>query len=97
MTKKVIKETVEKIERYCDDCGSPAGHYCCLCGKDLCGHFQNKCAIQKEDDGGDYPDYCCKECWKIGETYRSKIDELNAEIWRLEEEWEKKAKENKKK
>lgn len=87
---RIVKEKIE--ERFCDECGKPASHQCHFCYKDLCGYMSNKCAVQDDNDDSDDPDYYCKKCWKIGEPYREKIDELHIEEWRLEEVWEKEAK-----
>lgn len=85
------------IHKYCDDCGveikiglACSAAKCAYCGKDLC----NKCVAHEDESWNDYRGTLwCKQCWKIGEEYRPKIDELQAEIERLYEEWQTKCKE----
>ena len=91
-TKKVITEVVE---RYCDECGKSASHQCHFCFKDLCGWMANKCAVKDDRGDEEYPDYYCKKCWDIGKKFRDKISKLQEKEWKLEEEWEKEAKNGK--
>lgn len=95
--KKEIKTTKEvtKYEFYCDDCGTKENNsssvYICKCH--LCGkHICNKCIGHTDDSIGDYPDYYCKECWSIGESYKEQIQNHEDEIDRLYDEWHAKCK-----
>jgi hypothetical protein len=95
----IKKETIiqEKIinHKFCDDCGSEieigmacSVARCEICGKDLC----NKCLGHEDHSDGDYRTVYCKNCWTIGESYRTKIEYLENEIEKLYDEWHKKCK-----
>jgi hypothetical protein len=67
---RAIKETY----RTCDLCdsGDMTERACSICHRDLC----KSCRVFDDRDDGDYPDLYCSQCWKIGETYRERIEEL---------------------
>lgn len=85
-----ITEVKTIYQKFCDECGTEIQYRisCLYCKKDLC----NKCVGHIHDDGGDYPDYYCKSCWNIGQPYRNKINELELQIYSLNDEWIKKCK-----
>jgi hypothetical protein len=96
-TKKLKTQLVTEKHRYCDDCGEKINEsvyhsriHCNICKKDLC----SKCIGHKENDGSDYTDYFCKDCWSTGEPYRKKIQEHEDAIDKLNEEWESKCRLN---
>ena len=87
----------KETEWYCDICKNIindrySSYNCKCCNKDLC----NRCSIYDDRDMGDYPDRYCKSCWKVGEPFRKKIEEIKNGVYkeesRLEEEWFQKAK-----
>ena len=93
MVYKVTKITKEVDERhkFCDICGDEISiglacsvARCMYCGKDLCeehiGH--------EEDTYSDYRTVYCKNCWKLGESYRPRIEELQNEITFLYKKWQ---------
>ena len=89
--KSVVKEIIKK-SYYCDDCGEKISEdyrkpYCQICEKDLC----HKCIGQTEYEG-DFAFYYCKDCWTIGESYRSEIKMHEDKIDDLIDEWHSKCK-----
>lgn len=88
-TEVVIKEET-RSRIYCDLCGEELTHkaHCVICKRDLCPN----CVGYELDDGSDYSDYWCKDCWKIGAPYREKIKLLENEIEQLYCDWEKSCK-----
>lgn len=85
-----------KTEWYCDVCGNIDANYRCkCCSKDMCYH----CSISDDREMGDRPDQYCKSCWKIGEPFRQKINDIKEEAYKKEEEldnlWFKTARETK--
>lgn len=70
----------------CDLCGNECkgSHLskCVICGRDAC----KNCRVVydgywNDSDSGDYPDYCCKRCWDIGEPFREKYQSSNENHW----------------
>jgi hypothetical protein len=87
---KVMKEYTER-QKFCDCCNEVITYNlrkCVICNKDLCP----KCVEHEENDGGDYYDYYCKNCWTIGEHYRERIEHLEDKIEELSKEWHSKCK-----
>ena len=88
---KTTKTHKVKIHhKYCDICGieiknnmSYENVICETCGKDLC----NTCVDHEVNTKSDYREVYCKECWDIGTKYRKDIDEHEAQIEKLENEW----------
>ena len=74
---------------FCDICGKKVGAACgrCrICGRDICGlHTYTK------DNGSDYPDTYCTECWEIGEPRRKRMDDLEEEIEDELDQWHREA------
>lgn len=80
-------------EEFCDFCNTKIKYqyqkkHCCICKSVVCF----TCAIATDYDhleadyfSGDYPDFYCPTCWKIGKPYRIKILELRDEANTLEE------------
>lgn len=95
ITQKIVNETIKT--RYCDDCGDKitpreySSTHCYYCMKDIC----KKC-VGHEEDVGDYYNIFCKHCWEFGNEYRLKIEQLENEIEKLQDEWQSKCKNNKK-
>lgn len=94
---KTIKETTIKY-KYCDVCGTQIKSEmacsvarCQMCGKDLC----EKCIGKEINTMCDYREVYCKSCWDIGEEYRNKINQLENEIDKLNDEWLEKCKSKK--
>lgn len=92
---KVMKEVPEP-HRYCDICDNEitirlacSTARCTYCRKDLC----ENCIGNEEETPGDYRVVYCKNCWKLGEGYRPRIEELQTRIERLYKEWQDKCKE----
>ena len=90
---KEIKTQQEVFEycKYCDVCGAEITHSlacmnatCSYCRKDLC----EECIGHEEGTGGDYRMVWCNECWQIGSEYRPKIEELEAKVHQLYQEWQ---------
>jgi superfamily II helicase len=86
--KKVKKEIIEH-HKYCDDCGKEIKYgmacskaSCEYCGKDLC----EDCVDYEASTMGDYREVYCTKCNGIRLRYKPKIDELENEIERLENE-----------
>ncbi len=99
----IVKREIEDeiIEKYCDICGKkiPIGLACgkatCeYCERDLC----NDCIGHEDETGCDYRIVYCRECWDIGKEYRPKIaaliDEMDAKIQELYQQWQDKCKLN---
>ena len=99
-TKQTTKEiTIHTFN--CDWCGerlkidiyhpTPCG----ICSRYGCSEHKKKWI----DLNGisDYPDYVCHDCQKFRNLYIDKIDELDREMERLEDEWRRKAKNEAKK
>ena len=86
MIKKIIqKRSVEVIEKYCDVCKNKSEKLkrCCMCNIDLCF----ACISQEVNDGGDYSDYYCNNCWDNGKLFRDKIKVYETEIDLLQTSW----------
>ena len=82
--KSIIETTTSEI--YCDICKTQIKsryHVCVICQKDIC----EKCVGHEDDTIGDYSNYYCKTCWQIGEPFRNKINQLNLDIDKLNDEW----------
>lgn len=84
------QQTVKKIKRFCDLCGKELTETlacsrikCSICGKDLC----NSCVGHEEETYGDYRLGYCKRCWELGEPYRVRIEILERQIQKLNNEW----------
>ena len=96
----MIKETKSQQEVitqrvYCDVCGAEI-RCRLLCMKATCEYCKNdlceKCIGHEEETGGDYREVWCTACWQIGSVYRPKINELEAEVYRLYEAWQSRCK-----
>ena len=73
----------------CDICGKKVGaacRQCRICGRDVCGLH-----IYEAENGSDYPDVYCTECWEIGETRRKRMDDLEEEIEDELDQWHREA------
>lgn len=91
----MIKETKAQTEvveqhKFCDVCGTEiriglaCATACCECCRaDLC----EDCIAHEESDYGDSRIVWCRVCWEIGESYRTRIKNLEDEIEDLYEEW----------
>lgn len=98
--KKVIKE-IEENQILCDFCGkevdySYSGHQGCeICGRDGCHKHLH---IDNNKWASDFYDAYCHPCWKIGEPFRERLEELEADYYEkrgeLNSEWKRLAKEN---
>lgn len=83
---KEQREVITKIVFTCDFCNEQlkfGRNVCAMCGKDIC----EKCIGKTEDELGDYPTHYCKSCWEKGKPYKEKIQKLQEEIDKLEDEW----------
>lgn len=100
-TEEKTRTVTEKIHKvYCDECGGSVtdrhhynhGRRCERCNCDVC----SKCSVELFDSS-DYSTIYCNSCWnmKYNEelTYEQKIKELESEIDRIYEQWDKKCKE----
>jgi len=80
-----ITQIVNKIDYFCDMCslegkekklaspGSYGEYYSCyMCDKDICRDH----LVHDTRDIGDYPTQYCTYCWKVGEKYRKKMEEI---------------------
>lgn len=88
--KNVIMKEVPEYQKFCDGCGiliqigmACSKAKCEYCGKDLC----EKCIGHEAPTFGDHREVYCKSCWSIGDKYRDKIAELEAQIESLYGEW----------
>lgn len=90
---KEIKTHEEVItqHKYCDICGAEIKHRlacmdatCEYCRKDLC----EKCIGYEEGTDGDYREVWCDVCWQMGSEYRPEIEECEAKIHQLYQEWQ---------
>ena len=86
---KYLKEAIER-HKFCDCCLKEImiGLACSVakceyCKKDLC----ENCIGHEDNSGGDYRIVYCKQCWEIGEKYRSEIKQLDNKIEALYEQW----------
>jgi len=91
---KILKEASE-THKFCDVCGKEINMglacsvaKCMYCGIDLC----ETCVGHEDETPGDYREVYCKKCWDLGEQYRPIIEELNAKIEALYNEWRSKCK-----
>ena len=76
---------------------------CTICGRVSCGKHNKNFRILNYDDGDyfdddyfdddDFHEYCCHECWEIGEPFREAIASYKETIEILRKDWHKKAKE----
>ena len=89
-TIKVIKKVNER-HKFCDVCEieldmnlACCSAKCMYCGKDLC----EKHIGHEEGTPGDYRAVYCENCWKLGGSYRPRIEELNIRISQLYKEWQ---------
>jgi hypothetical protein len=97
MIKKSIRTETKQVEVYeytCDLCGkeakqqnySAALQECEVCGKQICRPCRiGTDSLSSRYVSGDYPYYrVCIKCWKIGEPYRERMNEVcdNAKIER---------------
>jgi hypothetical protein len=89
--KEIVEQKVEKITYTCDFCAKKIGgedwpwrHECHICGRYACSAHG-----QYGDEPGDYPNFYCNECWKIGEDYRKTMKEIEDKMYEKIEECEK--------
>lgn len=85
----VTKEVMER-HKFCGVCDIeiPIGLACSatrcqICQEDIC----ENCIGTEKESAGEYRQVWCKNCWTIGEKYRPKIKELDAEIKKLYDAW----------
>jgi hypothetical protein len=90
-----IQQNVTTRHRYCDVCGAEIEHRlvcmdatCSYCRKDLC----DECIGYEEETEGEYRSVWCETCWLIGRRYRPIIEELDAKLHVLYQEWQDKCK-----
>lgn len=88
-----IETKTAKVKTYsyfCDFCGKKLiedylydSKKCCVCERYVCDEHK----LYDPRDHSDYAPCFCLECWKVGEPYRAKIEELENEIIKVEHSW----------
>jgi hypothetical protein len=85
---ETITRTVKTTTVHCDFCGvdvtkeNITSRTCVICGRDICKEH-----IGQMNYEGDYIKITCTHCWEIGKEYRDKIEQLEEEIEKTQEEW----------